>query len=72
MTTIHIQSSFALYSTEDEVARYNAIASDIHAVASELGATDAFVQKVKCGKRGDRYARVQFQANGKYLGNIQI
>jgi hypothetical protein len=72
MTTIHIQPTFIKYATKKEVKRFNELSPAIQSKAWDLGATDAHVQKVPCGKDGFRYARVQFRCNGRYVGNMMV
>lgn len=72
MTKLNIQPTFIKYATKSEVKRFNALTPAIQSKAWDLGATDAHVQKVPCGKDGFRYARVQFRANGRYVGNMMI
>lgn len=72
MTKLNIQPTFIKYATKLEVKRFNALTPAIQSKAWDLGATEAHVQKVPCGKDGFRYARVQFRANGRYVGNMMI
>jgi hypothetical protein len=72
MITLRIQPTFVKYATRSEVQRFNRLSDKIQSRAWDLGATDAFVQKVRCGKQGFRYSRVQFRANGSYVGNMAI
>jgi hypothetical protein len=72
MAKLNIQPTFIKYATKAEVKRFNALTLAIQSKAWDLGATDAHVQKVPCGKGGFRYARVQFRTNGRYVGNMAI
>ncbi len=72
MTAVRIQPTFFKYATKGEINRLNLLAFAIQEVGYELGATEAQVQKVPCGKNRERYARVQFRADGKYVGNLML
>lgn len=72
MTKLHIQPTFIKFATKAEVKRFNDLTPAIQSKAWDLGATDAHVQKVPCGKDGYRYSRVQFRCNGRYVGNMMI
>ena len=72
MTKLSIQPTFIKYATKAEVKRFNELTPSIQSKAWDLGATDAYVQKVPCGKDGFRYARVQVPWNCRYFCNMMV